>query len=103
MRALVLAFSLSLGGHHGGDKWLAPDKLKHFFMSAFVETASYGALRAVRVDHHDALVSAAGIAVSVGVAKEVHDQWTGEGFSMRDLSWDLGGTAAGAAFLSHAH
>ncbi len=102
MRALVLALSLSIGGHHSGDKWLAPDKLKHFFMSAFIESASYSALRAVRVNHHDALVSAAGIAVSVGVAKEIHDSWTQEGFSMRDLTWDAAGTAAGAAFLSHA-
>lgn len=102
MRALVLALSLSIGGHQRGDKWLAPDKLKHFFMSAFIESASYSALRAARVNHHDALVSAAGIAVSVGVAKEIHDSWTREGFSLRDLTWDAAGTAAGAALLSHA-
>lgn len=102
MRALVLALSLSIGGGQAGDKWIAPDKLKHFFMSAFIESASYSALRTVRVNHHDALVSAAGIAVSAGIAKEMHDSWTQEGFSMRDLTWDLAGTAAGAAFLSHA-
>ena len=102
MRVLVLALSLSIGGHQAGDKWIAPDKLKHFFMSAFIESASYSALRAARVNHHDALVSAAGIAVSAGIAKEVHDSWTEEGFSTRDVTWDLAGTAAGAAFLSHA-
>jgi len=102
MRALVLAFSLSIGGHAGGDRWIAPDKLKHFFVSAFVESASYSALRAARVDHHDAIAGAAGIALSVGLAKELHDSWTGEGFSMRDLTWDAAGTAAGAAVLSHA-
>lgn len=103
MRAFVLALSLSLGGgHQAGDKWFAPDKLKHFFVSAFVESASYSALRAVRVNHQDAIVSAAGIAVSVGVAKELHDARTGEGFSFRDLTWDVAGTAAGAAFLTHA-
>ncbi|HXE59919.1 MAG TPA: DUF2279 domain-containing protein [Gemmatimonadaceae bacterium] len=103
MRGLVLALSLSLGaGHQAGDKWLAPDKLKHFFMSAFIESASYSALRGARVSHHDAIVSAAGIAVSVGLAKELHDTRTGEGFSLRDLTWDAAGTAAGAAFLSHA-
>lgn len=102
MRALVLVLSFSIGGHASGDKWIAPDKLKHFFVSAFVESASYSALRELRVSHHDAIVSAAGIAVSVGVAKEVHDSRTGEGFSLRDLTWDLAGTAAGAAFLSRA-
>lgn len=102
MRTLVLALSLSIGGHQGGDRWLAPDKLKHFFMSAFIESASYSALRATRVDRHDALVSAAGIAVSVGLAKELHDFRTQEGFSARDLTWDVAGTAVGAAFLTHA-
>ena len=103
MHAFVLALSLSLGGgHQGADPWFGPDKLKHFFVSAFVESASYGALRAARVNHHDAIVSAAGIAVSVGVAKELHDTRTGEGFSFRDLTWDAAGTAAGAAFLTHA-
>lgn len=102
MRTLILALSLSIGGHQAGDKWLAPDKLKHFFMSAFIESASYSALRAARVNRHDALVGAAGLAVSVGLGKEVYDSRTGEGFSMRDLAWDAAGTAAGAAFLSHA-
>ena len=103
MHTLVLALSLSLaGGHSGGDRWLAPDKLKHFFMSAFIESASYSVLRSARVNHHDAIVGAAGIAVSVGLGKELHDSRSGEGFSMRDLTWDVAGTAAGAAFLSHA-
>ncbi|MGH7646794.1 MAG: DUF2279 domain-containing protein [Gemmatimonadaceae bacterium] len=103
MRAIVLALSLSLGaGHQNGDKWFAPDKLKHFFVSAFVESASYSALRAARVNHHDAIVSAAGLTVGVGLIKELHDTHTGEGFSLRDLAWDAAGTAAGAAFLSHA-
>ena len=102
MRALVLAFSLSLGGHHGGDKWLAPDKLKHFFVSAFVESASYSALRAARVNRHDAILSGAGLTLGVGLAKELHDTRTGEGFSFRDLTWDAAGTGAAAAFLSHA-
>lgn len=102
MRTLLLVLSFSIGGHQAGDKWLAPDKLKHFFMSAFIESASYSALREARVSHHDALVGAAGIAVGAGLGKEVHDSWAGEGFSMRDLTWDAAGTAAGAAFLSHA-
>ncbi|HEY7894822.1 MAG TPA: DUF2279 domain-containing protein [Gemmatimonadaceae bacterium] len=103
MHTFVLALSLSLGaGHQGADPWFGPDKLKHFFVSAFVESASYSALRAARVSHHDAIVSAAGIAVSVGIAKELHDARTPEGFSFRDLTWDAAGTAAGAAFLSHA-
>lgn len=102
MRALFLAFSLTLGGHQGGDHWLAPDKLKHFFVSAFLESASYSAFRAARVNHHDAIVSAAGLTVGVGLAKELHDTRTGEGFSFRDLTWDAAGTAAGAALVSHA-
>ena len=41
MRGLVLVFGL-----HAGDHWFGADKFKHFFMSAFVESVTYSALRA---------------------------------------------------------
>ena len=44
MRGLVLVFGL-----HAGDHWFGADKVKHFFMSAFVESVTYSALRASKV------------------------------------------------------
>jgi uncharacterized protein YfiM (DUF2279 family) len=90
MHALILVFALH-GALHStpdqrGDGWFGPDKLKHFFVSSLVETASYGALRAASVPHFKALQVA-----------------SGEGFSVRDLTWDLAGAASAAAILQAAH
>lgn len=106
MHALVLVFALHGGLHNGpgprGDPWFGPDKLKHFFMSALVETASYGALRAANVPHVKSLQFASVVSVAVGVGKEVEDSQHGESFSVRDLTWDLAGAASAAAILQAA-
>ena len=48
MRGLVLMFTLHFGDEHpSGDRWFAPDKAKHFFTAAFVQSASFSGLRAV--------------------------------------------------------
>ena len=83
------------------DGWFGIDKLKHFFMSAFIESVTYSALQAARVRHRPALGSAIGITLAVGVAREIHDKRTpGNIFSVRDLTWDAVGTTAGAVLLS---
>lgn len=96
MRGLVLVFAL-----HGGDRWLGTDKIKHFFMSAFVESVSYSALRAVNVRHDTALVSASALTLGVGVGKEIYDHHSYGLFSVKDLSWDIAGNAAAATVLAH--
>ncbi|MBX6330779.1 MAG: hypothetical protein IRY91_02915 [Gemmatimonadaceae bacterium] len=105
MRALMLALSLSLhpaGDHAAGDRWFGADKIKHFFLSAFVESVSYAALRTARVGRDPALVAASAVTLAAGIGKEVHDRQAGEPFSVRDLSWDLAGGAAAAAILEQA-
>jgi putative lipoprotein len=84
------------------DSWFGIDKLKHFFVSAFIESVSYSALQAMGVNHRAAMGSAIGISVGVGVARELHDRRVpGNIFSVRDLTWDALGTGAGALLLSH--
>ncbi|MGH7625480.1 MAG: DUF2279 domain-containing protein [Gemmatimonadaceae bacterium] len=106
MHGLLLVFALH-GGLHSrpgqrGDSWFGPDKLKHFFVSALVETASYGALRAANLPHVKALQIASVVTVTVGVGKEIDDAQNGESFSVRDLTWDLAGAASAAAILQAA-
>jgi uncharacterized protein YfiM (DUF2279 family) len=98
---VVLAFALSL--HAPPRLTIAPDKLKHFFLSAFVQSASYSALRLSGVEHDGALVTASAATVAVGLAKEVHDARSGGRFDGRDLVWDLLGAAAAAAVLEQSH
>ncbi|MGI8400077.1 MAG: VanZ family protein [Gemmatimonadaceae bacterium] len=84
------------------DAWFGIDKLKHFFMSAFIESVAYSALQAAKVKHRPALGGAIGVTMAVGVAREMHDKRTpGNIFSVRDLTWDAIGATAGAVMLSH--
>jgi uncharacterized protein YfiM (DUF2279 family) len=83
------------------DSWFSPDKIKHFFMSAFIESVTYSALQAARVNHRTALGGAIGVTMAVGVGREIHDKRTpGNIFSVRDLTWDAVGVTAGAVLLS---
>ena len=84
------------------DSWFAMDKLKHFFMSAFIESVSYSALQAMGVRHRPAMGAAIGVTVGFGIGREIHDRGVpGNIFSVRDLTWDALGTGAGAVLLSH--
>ncbi len=84
------------------DSWFGIDKIKHFFISAFIESVSYSGLQAMRVHHRSALGGAMGITLGLGVGREIHDKRTpGNIFSVRDLTWDAIGTAAGTVLLSH--
>jgi uncharacterized protein YfiM (DUF2279 family) len=83
------------------DSWFTPDKIKHFFMSAFIESVTYSALQAARMNHRPALGSAIGVTMAIGVGREIHDRRTpGNIFSVRDLTWDAVGATAGAVLLS---
>ena len=100
MRTLVLAFGLHAGAA-GGDHWFGSDKLKHFFLSAFIESVSYSALRAANVRHDPALLAASTFTLGVGVGKELYDHHSYGLFSVKDLTWDVAGNAAAATVLAH--
>jgi putative lipoprotein len=96
MRGLVLAFGL-----HAGDHWFGADKVKHFFMSAFVESVTYSALRTANVRHDPALIVASTITLGVGIGKELYDHHSYGLFSVKDLTWDVAGNASAAVVLAH--
>ena len=79
------------------DSWFGADKIKHFFMSAFIESLTFSGLQAVGVHRNAAFAGAIGAVAAAGIAKEMHDKRTRGLFSVRDLSWDAAG--AGAALL----
>ena len=102
MRGLFLVFTL--GAHplqHSSDPWFGPDKLQHFFASAFVQSLGYATLRAVGAEHGAALAGATAGTVVVGVGKELHDRATHGDVSVRDLVWDAAGAASATALLVH--
>jgi putative lipoprotein len=100
MRGIMLVFTL--GGppqHRAADAWFGPDKLQHFFTSAFVQSLGYGTLRKAGAPHGGALAGATAGSAVLGVGKEVHDRRTRGEFSLRDLAWDAAGAGAATVLL----
>ncbi|HUQ19429.1 MAG TPA: DUF2279 domain-containing protein [Gemmatimonadaceae bacterium] len=79
------------------DSWFGIDKLKHFFMSAFVESVTFSGLQAVGANRNTAFAGAISATAGFAVAKEFYDRRSYGLFSYRDLVWDAGG--GGAAFV----
>ena len=103
MRGLMLVFSLH-GGHAtpaSADGWFTRDKAQHFFMSAFVQSLSYGSLRAAGLSHGAALTGASVTTAAIGVGKEVRDGRVKGEFSFRDLTWDAAGAGSMTVLLAH--
>jgi putative lipoprotein len=84
------------------DSWFGVDKIKHFFMSAFIESVSYSALQAAHANHRSAMAGAIGVTAAFGIGREIHDSRNPKNiFSVKDLSWDAIGAGAGLVLLSH--
>jgi uncharacterized protein YfiM (DUF2279 family) len=101
MHHVLLLFSLHFSAAPGADRWFAADKAKHFFTSAFVQSASFSLLRGSGVGRHDALLGATAFSVAVGAGKELSDMRFGGDPSVKDLAWDGAGIAAMSVVLSH--
>jgi len=79
--------------------WFGPDRLKHFFLSFFVQSASYSVARAVNLGKTPALGAATAATAGVALSKEIWDRRRGTGFDQRDLVWDALGAGAASALL----
>jgi putative lipoprotein len=102
MLRLLLVLQLhGPGDHPGGDSWFGVDKVKHFFMGAFVQSVGYSAVRATGASHGTSLVVATGITAAVSIGKEAWDAHSGGTPSLRYLTWDAAGAAAATLLLQH--
>ena len=99
MRGLLLVFTLGRTPEHSRDAWFGPDKLQHFFTSAFVQSLGYGVLRRAGADRGPAITGASIATAIVGVGKEVRDRRTKGEFSVRDLAWDAAGAGSASLLL----
>lgn len=102
MRVLALLFTLHFGDEHpGGDRWFSADKAKHFFTAAFVQSASFSALRSTGVRWTGSIAAASAVTGAVSIGKEVYDARSGGDASVKDLLWDAGGAAGVSVLLHH--
>lgn len=104
MRTLALMLVFHVGFHASdnpgaADKWFAPDKAKHFLMAAFIQSASFSALRATGLSRHGSLVGATVTTSLASVGKELYDRVAGGDPSWKDLAWDGAGLLAATAVL----
>lgn len=100
MRGLFLVFTLGFGEPRPADRWFSADKAKHFFVSAFVQSASFSALRAADVSRDASLAGATIVSSTLAIAKELADARRGGSPSFKDLAWDAAGMAAVSALLA---
>ena len=102
MRGLILVFSLHFGRTSAGsDPWFAPDKAKHFFVAAFVQSASFSGLRFTGMSRVASMAGATAVSSAVSIGKELYDLRYGGDPSFRDLAWDGAGIVAASALLRH--
>jgi uncharacterized protein YfiM (DUF2279 family) len=83
------------------DPWFGGDKLSHFGVSAALALGGYGASAVVFRDERARLATGAGLALTLGAAREL-DNLGGSGTpSWRDMAWNAAGMAVGlgAAWL----
>jgi len=80
-----------------GDDWLGPDKPKHFAACFTLASAGYAGGALLFDEPSTRWLTGAGLAMGVGVGKELYDWGRGTTFSMKDLAWDAVGTASGLA------
>ncbi|MCP3098940.1 hypothetical protein LZ198_08630 [Myxococcus sp. K15C18031901] len=101
MRPLpVLASSLALllaprAHAASGDDWFGPDKPKHFAACFTLAGVGYAGGALLLEPHEARYWTSAGLAMGVGVGKELYDLGRGTRFSLKDLAWDAVGTATG--------
>jgi putative lipoprotein len=81
------------------DSWFGADKIKHFFMSAFIQSLTFSGLQAAGAHRNAAFAGAIGVTAAFGIGKEFHDKRLGEPFSIRDLTWDAAGAGAALVML----
>ena len=101
MPTIALLFTLHFGAAPSADRWIAPDKAKHFFTSAFLQSVSFSVLRSARVGKTGALIGATALTATVGVGKELYDARFGGDPSFRDLTADGAGIVAASLLLAH--
>ncbi len=102
--AVVLAVALaprSVSAQLPADNWIGADKVKHFFMSALVQSLVYSVTQVTTHGSRSSLLLSASVAsAAVGIGKEVHDRRSYGHFSVRDLAWDAAGVGAATLMLT---
>lgn len=97
----ILADSTHPGPMRVSDTFFGSDKLKHFLLSAFIESVGISAMQLAGVSRGVSIGIASAVTAATGIGREVHDRRTKGLFSFGDLTWDALGAAAALLLVSH--
>ncbi|HYC51742.1 MAG TPA: hypothetical protein VEB19_11585 [Gemmatimonadaceae bacterium] len=97
---MIATLTLVAALHVPGIDLPSADKVKHFFLSAFIHTTVFSAARGVGLEKPSSQIAAAAATMTIGVLKEVRDRRIGGAFSKADLGWDAFGSLTAAALLN---
>ena len=83
------------------DRLFAPDKVKHFVLSALVQSFAYSVTQVTTKAPRSSLMLSASLAsAAAGIGKEMYDRRSYGHFSVRDLAWDAAGAGTASLMLS---
>ena len=98
MRVAAIASALlAPAPAQAGDDLFGRDKALHFAASAGIALGGYGGASLFSEAERPRLLVGGGLALLAGVGKEIADRYTGGDASLKDLGWDVVGTASGLA------
>ncbi|HYN82953.1 MAG TPA: alpha/beta fold hydrolase [Gemmatimonadaceae bacterium] len=95
----IAVFVKSISKRAARDSWSGPDKIKHFFISAFIESLAFSGLQATGAGRNTAFAGAIATTAAFALARELYDKRTKGIFSIPDLTWDAAGAGAAALIL----
>ena len=96
---MKITFLLILALQGPPDPWFGADKIKHFFMAAFVQSVGFSVLRATDLGHRSSLIGATAGSAAFSIGKELSDRRGTGLFSKRDLVWDAAGIGTATLLL----
>lgn len=85
------------------DALFGLDKPKHFFLSAFIESASFAAFQAGGASYKSSMAGGVASVSVFAIGREIHDRRTKGLFSFGDLVWDALGAGAAAVMLHNTY
>ncbi len=83
------------------DTFLGPDKVKHFLLSAFIESVGFSGMQVIGANRSTSLAAATAVTAAAGLTRELHDRRTKGLFSLGDLTWDALGAGAALLVIQH--
>jgi uncharacterized protein YfiM (DUF2279 family) len=83
------------------DRWIGTDKVKHFVLSALIQSFAYSVTQVTtKADRSSLLLSASVATAAAGLGKEMRDHRSYGHFSVRDLVWDAAGAGTASLMLA---